>query len=121
MKRSFIKALMLVLTLLSSACTAKNPALAASKTLEPGSVCSVDGDSTPCIEGYYCRRAPGECDVLDGGGKCEKVPTFCTREYSPVCTCLGKTYPNSCSAYVAKEEIDHFGPCVGDSRSMKVR
>src|SRR5882757_5898772 len=42
-----------------------------------------------CGPGLWCQNPKGQCKVADGQGKCDTVPTVCTREFRPVCGCDG--------------------------------
>jgi hypothetical protein len=61
--------------------------------------------------GYRIIR-DGQC--RDGGGGGGEEPTFCTREYAPVCARRRgelRTFPNACEARAADYRIVDDGPC----------
>ncbi|RUW24370.1 peptidase [Mesorhizobium sp. M4B.F.Ca.ET.215.01.1.1] len=62
--------------------------------------------------GYRIVR-DGPCRDGGGGGGGDE-PTFCTREYAPVCARRGgqlRTFPNGCEARAADYRIIGDGPC----------
>jgi hypothetical protein len=68
-----------------------------------------------CNDGEFCNYAPeAQCGAADAPGECTAVPTACTREYNPVCSCDGTTYGNPCEARAASASIVSYGAC-GDS------
>jgi hypothetical protein len=62
--------------------------------------------------GLWCEHPAGQCHFADGGGRCEKVPRFCTRIFRPVCGCNGRTYGNDCERQAARVQLDHTGRCL---------
>ena len=63
-------------------------------------------------EGYRIVR-DGPCRDGGGGGGGEE-PTFCTREYAPVCARRHgelRTFPNACEARAADYRVVDNGPC----------
>ncbi|MES0021947.1 MULTISPECIES: Kazal-type serine protease inhibitor domain-containing protein [unclassified Mesorhizobium] len=65
-------------------------------------------------EGYRIVR-DGPCrDGGGGGGGGGEEPTFCTREYAPVCARRHgelRTFPNACEARAADYRVVEDGPC----------
>jgi hypothetical protein len=68
----------------------------------------------PCDDVEFCQFPPGECHVSDNMGVCQPVPQACPLIYDPVCGCDGVTYGNRCEAAMAKQSINHEGPCEGN-------
>ncbi len=65
----------------------------------------------PCDKGLWCQNPPGLCKVMDGQGKCDVIPRFCTRQFQPVCGCDGKTYGNDCERRMAQAQLAYKGKC----------
>ena len=66
---------------------------------KPGGECSrAPGDT--CDEGSVCHYAPSAaCGESGAKGACFPMPKTCTRDYSPICGCDGRTYLNICVAH----------------------
>ena len=72
--------------------------------------CYVDDD---CGFGRFCSKAAYDCE---GEGRCVKLrrDLFCLDVYLPVCGCDGRTYSNSCYAFVAGVNVAYEGECGSD-------
>lgn len=66
----------------------------------------------PCAPGEFCKFPVGTCQIADGLGVCQMLPTACPAIYAPVCGCDGITYPNECEADRVGAAINHYGPCA---------
>lgn len=84
-----------------------------SDTGTPGKGEPCSGEQVPgCAPGLFCKFAEGVCLEEGSSGICEEVPQLCTLDYSPVCGCDGRTYPNACSAYAASVSVRYAGECI---------
>lgn len=91
-------------------------ASAGASAVGPGKTC--DGIAAiKCDAGLFCEHPAGRCGVIDGTGKCVKVPQVCTMSklkkliVRPVCGCNGKTYGNDCERQMAMVSKNHNGKC----------
>jgi hypothetical protein len=82
----------------------------------PGKTCDGIAHIT-CDPGLFCQHPAGRCGVIDGTGKCVKVPEVCALSklkkliVRPVCGCDGKTYGSDCERQMAKVSKNHNGKC----------
>jgi hypothetical protein len=75
-----------------------------------GKLCGTRGAPQECDAGLYCAFK-ADCGTTDAGGLCTKKPTICTKIYSPVCGCDGKTYGSACTAAAAGASVAQKGEC----------
>jgi RNA polymerase sigma factor (sigma-70 family) len=80
-------------------------------------VCPGDGvcggfTGKACDKGFFCDYPPEQiCGNADGQGKCQPIPSACTKEIAEVCGCDGKTYSNACLANAAGTSVLQTGKC----------
>jgi hypothetical protein len=78
---------------------------------KPGGECSRTPGNT-CDEGSVCHYAPGAaCGESGAKGACFPMPTTCTKDYSPICGCDGRTYVNICVAHSHAVSPRSSGAC----------
>lgn len=79
----------------------------------PGGECSRAPGNT-CDEGSVCHYAPGtSCGESGAKGACFPMPSTCTKDYSPICGCDGRTYLNICVAHSHGVSPRESGVCPG--------
>lgn len=103
----------LCLVCLAGACAKDQPP--ARYPDRPAGECSRAPGAT-CQEGFVCHYGPGaECGEAGSQGACFPIPSTCTKDYSPICGCDGRTYLNICVAHSHGVSPRHAGPCPGTS------
>ena len=66
-----------------------------------------------CATGLYCAfPVEAHCGAADQSGICKPIPEMCTEQYSPVCGCNDKTYPNECAAARDGVSFGSAGECA---------
>jgi hypothetical protein len=69
-----------------------------------------------CPIGEYCAFLPGDfCSQNDISANCRAIPTQCTEDNAPVCSCSGKTYKNRCLAAHDGTGVFFIGPCLDNA------
>jgi len=65
-----------------------------------------------CKEGFVCHYGPkAACGETGAEGACFPIPSACTKDYSPICGCDGRTYVNLCVAHSHGVSPRQAGPC----------
>ncbi|MBW2736686.1 MAG: hypothetical protein JRH20_30225, partial [Deltaproteobacteria bacterium] len=61
------------------------------------------------------------CGELDAYiGRCEWLPSGCTKQLAPICGCDGETYDNDCIAHLAGVSVRHNQPCKPNLASCEL-
>jgi hypothetical protein len=69
-----------------------------------------------CGAGLYCAfPLEAHCGAADQTGVCKAIPDVCTEQFSPVCGCNDKTYPNECAAARDGVSVGSAGECAAQS------
>ena len=77
----------------------------------PEGQCSRDAGAA-CDSGFVCHYAPNaECGEAGTQGACFPMPSTCTKDYSPICGCDGRTYLNICVAHSHGVSPRNAGQC----------
>jgi hypothetical protein len=78
----------------------------------PAGQCSRAAGAT-CEPGFVCHYAEiAQCGETGAQGACFPMPSTCTKDYSPICGCDGRTYVNICVAHSYGVSPRHAGPCA---------
>ena len=79
----------------------------------PGGTCSRAVEAS-CEKGFVCHYAPNaQCGETGAQGACFPMPSTCTKDYSPVCGCDGRSYVNICVAHSHGVSPRQAGQCPG--------
>lgn len=74
-----------------------------------GNSCSAPDYS--CGAGEFCQLEAGSCGAEGAGGSCVVIPSVCTQEFAPVCSCDGLTFSNQCFAEGGGHSTRGLGAC----------